>query len=361
MENAAATSSLLTPQEIQTFKRDGWFMRRSILDPSLCARCRDLVWETPGTHPARMVRYDPSTHVGPFRTGDGEGCSGYRWFPRRSVLAIDDAFIQLLPKNPRVKAIAEQLLGVGEVAEVNQSSGVYGTLPMGALPKQPQTCHIDSWLDYRQRLSCVAYIDDVKPHGGSFMVWPGSHRKCHAFLTTEACRSRNGYGQPPKQQKNLSGGPDHRPTWAAGMERAHRWCMENIVPVDTWAPAGTVVFYHARLAHHASGNYSDRIRQAVLISFSKTVEALPDEECLEHARTNSIWREWSQLVRESPIAGGETEDDRHWTEQADHHAQGLTFTETGFMPLRSGSTSRSGVEPASISGEPEPGRRRHRL
>ena len=37
-------------------------------------------------------------------------------------------------------------------------------------PKSPDVCHIDSYLDSRQRLSCVAYIDDVAPHGGAFMV-----------------------------------------------------------------------------------------------------------------------------------------------------------------------------------------------
>lgn len=51
--------------------------------------------------------------------------------------------------------------------------GVYGTLPMGSKsPKSPDICHIDSYLDSRQRLSCVAYIDDVAPHGGAFMVRP---------------------------------------------------------------------------------------------------------------------------------------------------------------------------------------------
>ena len=44
------------------------------------------------------------------------------------------------------------------------------TLPMGTKDKAPDGCHIDSYLDSRQRLSCVAYIDDVAPHGGGFLV-----------------------------------------------------------------------------------------------------------------------------------------------------------------------------------------------
>jgi hypothetical protein len=325
----AEPGDTLTPAEIAAFKRDGWFLRRDILDPELCARCRDLIWDTPGAHPPRMRREDRRTYVGPFRGGDDEeGFSGYRWFPRRDVLADDPAFVNVLPQCPRVKAIAEQLLGAGEVEEIHSSSGIYGTLPMGAKPKSPNSCHVDSYLDSRQRLSCVAYIDDVAPHGGSFMVWPGSHHKCHAFLTTAASGKRNGYAAAADEKQNLSGGPDRAPTWAAGMERAQRWCQGNIVPVDTWGRAGTAVFYHARLAHHASGNYSDNIRQAVLIRFAKTQEALPDRDCLEHARTNDVWRDWSPLVRETLTAGGEvTASDRASA------VEGLRFTETGWFPV----------------------------
>ena len=163
-------------------RRDGWFMRRDIVDPAICARCRDLIWETPGSKADRMVREDRSTYVGPFERGEdgvGEGTnlSGYRWFPRRDVLAGDEAFVSVLSKNPRVIAIAEQLMGAGEVEELSGSSGVYGTMPMGdKSPKSPDSCHIDSYLDSRQRLSCVAYIDDVavRPIGPSLCCCPSA-------------------------------------------------------------------------------------------------------------------------------------------------------------------------------------------
>ena len=68
-----------------------------------------------------MVRNDRSTYVGPFRE-DEEGFNGYRWFPRRDVLADNEAFVSVLSQNSRVKAIAEQLLGLGEVEEIHSSS-----------------------------------------------------------------------------------------------------------------------------------------------------------------------------------------------------------------------------------------------
>ena len=92
---------------------------------------------------------------------------------------------------------------------------------------------------------------------------------------------------------------------------ASEWSNKNIVPVDCWGPAGTVVFYHSRLMHERGPNYSDNIRQAVLMRFAKTAESLPEEECIEHARTGEIWRDWSVVVRETPTAGGERPED--WT------------------------------------------------
>ena len=78
-------------------------------------------------------------------------------------------------------------------------------------------------------------------------------------------------------------------------------------------------FFHRRLCA--------QIRQAVLQRFALTQESLPDAEALEHARTNDIWRDWAPIVRDTPTAGGETEDDT-WTE-----IEGLRFTETGWFPV----------------------------
>ena len=41
----AARPWLLTTAEIQVFKRDGYFIRRGLLDPELTLRCRDAMWE----------------------------------------------------------------------------------------------------------------------------------------------------------------------------------------------------------------------------------------------------------------------------------------------------------------------------
>ena len=100
----------------------------------------------------------------------------------------------------------------GDDFDPNGTSGVYATFPMGQRPKNRNSSHIDSSLDSRQRLSIAAYIDDVAPGGGSFMVWPGSHHLCNNFIVESAQNKLNGYGKPASERKNLSGGPDDRPT-----------------------------------------------------------------------------------------------------------------------------------------------------
>ena len=49
----------------------------------------------------------------------------------------------------------------------------------------------------------------------------------------------------------------------------------------------------------ASQNYSDNIRQAVLIRWAKAEASLPKEEVLEHVRNDDLWRDWAPCVREA--------------------------------------------------------------
>ena len=239
-------------------------------DPALCAAARDRLWSLNETQQLR--RDDPSSWVGPLSGDDlssesKNAFSAYRWNCR--IPGSEDVLRDLFPRNPVVLAIAEQLLGRGRLSdpdsETRGTRGVYCTLPMGDKPKSRSSCHIDDYIDSRTRIDAVCYIDDVKPGSGSFVstaavchhaasalssdadrccrqtVWPGSHHKCYRFGTTSADGAANGYAKASEEQHNRTGGPDGRPTWAVGMQEAWEWCEENIVPVDCWGDAGTVV------------------------------------------------------------------------------------------------------------------------
>ena len=100
--------------------------------------------------------------------------------------------------------------------------------------------------------TCADSVWRPVSNAGAFTVWPGSHHKCFRYLTTHQDGAKNGY---PHGNKNLTGGPDGRPTWARGMAEAWEWCEKHITPVDCYGSAGTVVFYHNKLAHMAGQNY----------------------------------------------------------------------------------------------------------
>ena len=52
---------LLTASQIAQFKRDGFLVLPAVLDPELCRRARDAMWDEIATHLPRMKRDDPST------------------------------------------------------------------------------------------------------------------------------------------------------------------------------------------------------------------------------------------------------------------------------------------------------------
>ena len=59
----------LTAEQIAFFKTNGYLILEGALDPDLCLRALDGLWDSlPET--SRMERDDPATHVGPFAEGD---------------------------------------------------------------------------------------------------------------------------------------------------------------------------------------------------------------------------------------------------------------------------------------------------
>ena len=55
---------VLTDAEIRRFKRDGWLLKRGLLDKQLCAACRDRMWSQ--NELERIVRDRPATYAGRF-------------------------------------------------------------------------------------------------------------------------------------------------------------------------------------------------------------------------------------------------------------------------------------------------------
>ena len=115
----------LTPQEIASFVRDGYLIKRRVLDPALCAQARDVLWAH-NEAPHKLRRGDPSTYFGPWdykdeqRDGDNVR-KHYRWHLHK--VGNDQLFVDLV--GGATHKYAEQLLGVGECTPPRGSGGIY--------------------------------------------------------------------------------------------------------------------------------------------------------------------------------------------------------------------------------------------
>ena len=258
---------MLTTEELRFFKRCGYLIKRQVMDPKLMAQARERLWDD--EPPPSLQRDDPRTWVGPLPESDHSTDSNnkrseYRWNYRR--IGTEPWIVRMLATDPAIFAMAEQMLGVGELQPPERIRGIYCTLPFGDLPRRPMTCHCDA---HPFHLGVVGYIDDVGPDSGAFGVWPGSHRLFyHTF--------RTGYQRDPTAAHD------------AAQERAN-WAP----PVDCHGKAGDIVFWHHRLGHMAGHNYSSRIRQAVLYDYCKRdLETYQDEPpCAD------MWQHWSAELR----------------------------------------------------------------
>ena len=280
--------SKLTTEEIQTFKRQGYLIKRGILDPELMARARERKW---AGAPPRMKKDDPTTWLGPWRPEEETGGDGgqnsrnaFTWKYREP--ASEEWLVGRIAKNPVISGWAEQLLGKGEVVIPDKRDGPSGTrgiycrLPAGHLPEKPTICHCDVGPDHLHStaneilfapgLGVVGLIEDIPPHGGAFMVWPGTHQTIYnLFLSIEGLERNEAY-----KKRIIEFNEDHH--------------------VEGFGKAGDVLLWHRLLAHAAGHNRSKKIqlREAVLCDYKK-YEELDSPDLVSY---RDMWCQWSEEV-----------------------------------------------------------------
>ena len=165
--------------------------------------------------------------------------------------------------------------------------GLYCTLPNSpAHAPEYRGAHSDGACYGRWRLQMSAYISDVPPNSGGFMVWPGSHSRIW-----------------PEQWKAFKEGEKHTDKHLAVRKAGGytdpviREIKADTEPFDCHGPAGTVVLWHTKILHIAGQNASDDvIRQATIYGFKKTPESVPDALVVDNT-DGDIWRDWSDEVR----------------------------------------------------------------
>ena len=270
----------LSAQEISFFKRQGYLIKKGVLDPELMRRARQRKWVGA---PDRMKADDPTTWIGPWRPEEEtseaeENCKiGYTWKYREP--ANEEWLVRMMASHPIIVGWAEQLLGAAKFDVPERVRGIYCRLPMGEAAEQPLVCHCDVGPDslhetpferlLKPGLGAVGLIAPIPPQGGAFTVWPGTHKIIYDLMIRTEGLARN---QAYKQQI-IDFNSDHH--------------------VEGWGQAGDVLLWHRLLAHTAGWNRSEtlQLREAVLCDYA------PREA--EEAKTSyqDMWEDWSDEVR----------------------------------------------------------------
>ena len=105
----------LSTQEISFFKRQGYLIKKGVLDPELMRRARQRKWVGA---PDRMKPDDPTTWIGPWRPEEEtseaeENCKiGYTWKYREP--ANEEWLVRMMAAHPIIVGWAEQLLGAAK-------------------------------------------------------------------------------------------------------------------------------------------------------------------------------------------------------------------------------------------------------
>lgn len=262
---------MLTDDEVLQFKNDGYLVKRGVIDQGYCKTARERLWDGA---PSSMSEDDPESWVGPFKPEEESDekqnfRKGYRWQYRK--VGKEDWMAEGLPRHPFVQGAVTQLLGKDRFQQPTGVRGIYCTLPYGDVERKPRHVHIDQG---PSTLGVVCYVDRVDPDGGGFTVWPGSHKRMYyTSQSRHLWQDTDAYSQVKK---------DLDETWETSS-------------VQTDGNPGDIVFWHHRLAHMASHNYTRNIRKAVLTDFRFThideLSKIPPGE--------DMWEDWSDAVRDA--------------------------------------------------------------
>ena len=183
--------------------------------------------------------------------------------------------------------------------------GLYCTLPNSKDPRQPPgkvtggqqrtptpgdkfwpSMHSDGGHDSRVRLRATLFLDDCPKGSGGFTLWKGSHGAMweHQWASTQQCNSRHAHKSAQQLQEEWDEGTRQGLNYRQNSER-HAGLdgynsetqdrLRQTEPVEIAGSAGTVVLWHAVIAHVIGQNArSDTIRIASIHDYWLTPEVL---------------------------------------------------------------------------------------
>ena len=244
----ASSGPTLADADIAHFKEHGFIVKRGLIDDaSVFSQIADHLWDNVPRSVLR--RHDPKTWLAAW---NGKGESGNFWrdedvprvgrcargnwkmrSPGASGIGTEPFLVQGIANHPRMVAIASAFLG-GEIKQARRVRGIYAVFPKP--PSAPG--RLGPHADYMAaQISAMALASDIRPGGGGFTLWPGSHRLLHPHWDT------------------VHGGK-MSPERGEGFRLARDAVLRDITPLEFTGQAGDVVFWHPRMLHSAGVNDS---------------------------------------------------------------------------------------------------------
>ncbi|MEM7365109.1 MAG: phytanoyl-CoA dioxygenase family protein [Pseudomonadota bacterium] len=234
-----AVDTVVSEEEIDQFKRDGFFVKRGLIATQEVEPAIQLFWDN--VPRAIIQRDDPDSWLDkPHRKWTEEDVPKVGLLQRGSWKqrshgpkgqGTHPTLLNATVRHPHMMAVAEQLLG-GPLREPKRVRGIYAILPQPPGVKGGLGPHSD---DQASQLSAMVILDNTPPHCGGFTLWPGSHLRLHWHTTFGSHMAAD---QKEAFQSEI------------------RTIVETITPVEFSGNAGDVVFWHPRMVHSAGVNES---------------------------------------------------------------------------------------------------------
>lgn len=224
---------MLTSDDTVFFQKNGYLIKRNILDKALIAKCLDHYWKSA---PDGFHRDDPRTWRGKiFKnafTRDKVIHSGDDW--KDLTLSEMPEGKQIIAENPTIRTSVEHLAS-HEIRSV-WTRGIFGVLP-GASGRK---AHIDGARPL-PFIGVTGLLSDIDVDSGGFTIYPRSH---HIINPIAATLTEKDLYLPSKWKEAI-----------------------KVEPVQFTGRAGDIVFWHYNLVHLYTKNESRNIRLAVFVDF----------------------------------------------------------------------------------------------
>ena len=245
--------SFFSEDEVEHFKENGFVVKHEVVDRELLEPAVEKFWDE-----MELDRDDPASWVGGGRKGN--------------LPCSQDPVVRATLLDTPLQDMCEELVGK-DTLQINNYTFAKPVYPTGKTPDEwepPEHGHLDGHglVDGSVQPFTIAVTvntAEVKPKGGGFTVWPGTHKRVHEYFRNHSIL--NGLKSLQDEEGNWDSLPE---------------------AVENPGPPGTVTFWHNKMMHSAGNNCRPDIRMACVSRFSRKNLIDTQFEMYE-----DMWEDWA--------------------------------------------------------------------